>query len=38
MALGLWEKKNKRNVFFIAEPEGDFFCFISLSLGATSEF
>ena len=35
MALGLWKKKN---VFFIAEPEGDFFCFISPSLGAKSEF
>ena len=32
-----WGNK-KRDVFFIAEPQDDFFCFIPISLGAKCEF
>ena len=32
-----WGNK-KRDVFFIAEPQDDFFCFIPISLGAKCKF
>ena len=33
-----WGNKTKRNVLSIAEPQDDFFCFISLSHGVKFEF